>query len=96
MTRAILSAMAYRPQSVDTHPDVDRLQFEAFARMSPSEKCARVLSLIATARRLAAQGIRERHPGASEREVFLRLVSTWLDRDTVVRAYGFDPETERT
>lgn len=87
--------MSYRSQSSDTHPDVDRMQFEVFARMSPSEKCARVLALIAMARSLTEQGIRERHPRASEREVFLRVISTWLDRDTMIRAYGFDPDANR-
>ena len=40
---------------------------------------------------IADAGIRQRHPGASEREVFLRRVALTLDADTMVKVYGWDP-----
>ena len=83
--------MAYRTQSPDTHPDAERVQFDIWRRMTSEQKLDIVFSLMAATRRQAELGIRERHPDASDREVQLRLFSTWLDRDTMIRAYGFDP-----
>jgi hypothetical protein len=31
------------------------------------------------------------YPQASEREVFLRVAARRLDRDSMIRAYGWDP-----
>jgi hypothetical protein len=31
------------------------------------------------------------HPNAGAREQSLRVVSRWLDRDPMVRAFGWDP-----
>jgi hypothetical protein len=36
-------------------------------------------------------GVRLDHPGASEREIFLRTAARHLDRDLMTRAYGWDP-----
>lgn len=80
------------PQSPDTDPQVERVQIEIWRRMSAADKFGVVLQLNELTQELARQGIRERHPDADEREVFLRLVSTWLDRTTMIRAYGVDPE----
>ncbi len=80
-----------RTLASDTHPTAERIRFEIFRRMSAREKYRIVASLNETTRQLAGQRIRARHPEASEREIFLRLVSTWLGRDLMIRAYGVDP-----
>ena len=80
-----------RTLAADTHPTAERIRFEIFRRMSASEKYRIVASLNETTRQLAEQRIRARHPEASDREIFLRLVSTWLGRDLMLRAYGVDP-----
>ena len=36
--------------------------------------------------------IRRDYPNASDREVFLRVASRHLDRETMIAAYGWDPE----
>jgi len=36
--------------------------------------------------------VRAMYPEASEREIFLRVAARRLDRETMVRAYGWDPE----
>jgi len=41
---------------------------------------------------LAETGVRMRHPGISEREVFLRAAALRLPRDLMIKAYGWDPE----
>jgi len=62
--------------------------------MSAAQKLAVVSQLILGADELATAGIRMRHPGASGRELELRLGALRLDRDTMVRVFGWDPETE--
>ncbi len=59
--------------SADSSPTVERLQIDAWRRMSPVHKARTVDGLTRTAQVLALAGIRRRHPGASERECFLRL-----------------------
>ena len=43
---------------------------------------------------MALAGIRMRHPEASDRELRLRLAALRLDRGTMVRVFGWDPERE--
>ena len=61
------------PLSLDTSPDVERMQIDAWRRMTPAEKAAIVTGLSIAVHRLAAAGVQHRHPGASTRERFLRL-----------------------
>ncbi len=60
--------------------------------MRPSDKFAVFLDLQATAQALAEAGIRRRYPHADAREVFLRRVALMLDRETMIRCYGWAPE----
>jgi hypothetical protein len=61
--------------SRDTSADVERLQIEAWRRMSPLEKAAIMSQATSDALTLAGSGIRQRYPGASERECFIRLAA---------------------
>jgi hypothetical protein len=83
---------AYRTQADDTTPEVERLVVEGWRRMSPAEKFRVTSELTSTARRLSRAGIRSRHPEASEREIDLRLASFWLDRETMIRLFDWDPK----
>ena len=80
-----------RPQSLDTSPAAERLQFEIWARMTSMEKFAAFLELQETAIALCEAGIRARHPHASDREVFLRRVARTLDEETMRKCYGWSP-----
>ena len=73
--------------SADTPPEVERLQVEAWRRMSPLEKARAVDALTRTTQTLALAGIRRRHPGASDRECFLRLAVLKLGREDALRLY---------
>ncbi len=84
----------YRPQSRDTSEAADRLLMDAYRRMPPWEKARRVSDLTRACQELALAGIRERHPDADERELRLRLAALWLDRDTMIRVFSWDPEKE--
>jgi hypothetical protein len=43
---------------------------------------------------MSEMGVRSRHPGAGERELFLRAASLRLPRDLMIRAYGWDPQQD--
>ncbi len=75
----------------DTHPEARDLQFELLRRMSHEQRLHLVGDLCDSVRHLTAMGIRARFPNAEESEVKMRLASTWLDRETMIRCYGWDP-----
>jgi len=81
-----------RLQSDDTTAAAERLQFEVWRRMTATEKLAAFEELQATAQRLAEAGIRMRHPNASDHEVFLRRIARSLDRQAMIRWFGWDPQ----
>ena len=84
----------YRTQSADTSPGAEQVLIEAYRRMPPLEKVRRLTEIIRACEQLALAGIRERHPQASEWEIRLRLAALRLDRETVVRVFGWDPARE--
>jgi hypothetical protein len=43
--------------------------------------------------RLYEVGVRHLYPNAGEREIFLRTAARHLDRETMVKVYGWDPES---
>jgi hypothetical protein len=73
--------------SRDTSADVERLQIEAWRRMSPLEKSGIMSQATNDALALALSGIRQRHPGASPRECFIRLASLQLGPVLVRQVY---------
>jgi hypothetical protein len=82
----------YRAQSEDTSVDIDRRLFNAYRDMPSWEKARRVDTDALAVEHLTLVGIRLRHPGATDREVRLRLAALRLDRETMVRVFGWDPE----
>ncbi len=84
-----------RTQSADTPPEIEEMVLERYRQMTPQEKIAIIQGLNRTAMLMALAGIRMRH-GAdlSERELQLRLAALWLDRETMIKVYGWDPEVE--
>lgn len=73
--------------SRDTSADVERLQIDAWRRMSPLEKIEIVSQATRDALTLALSGIRQRHPNASERECFIRLAAIQLGPALVREVY---------
>ena len=55
--------------------------------MTPAEKAAIVVALSKSARDMMLAGIRHRHPGAGEREVFLRAAIIQFGPELAVAAY---------
>lgn len=63
-------------------------------RMTPVERLERSFALRHTVLELARSRIVGEHPGASARELKLRLASLWLDAETMRRVWGWDPDVE--
>ena len=83
------------PQSRDTPLDVEEILLAGYRRMTPAEKLQRVADLNRSVRQLALARIRSQYgPNLSEREERLRLAALWLDRETMARVFGWDPEVE--
>jgi hypothetical protein len=73
--------------SQDTSADVERLPIEAWRRMSPLERAGIMSQATNDVLTLALSGIRRRHPGASERECFIRLTALQLGPTLVREVY---------
>jgi hypothetical protein len=84
----------YRTQARDVHPDIEAIVVEGWRKMSAAEKVRQVCELTDTSRKFALAGIRSRHPEAPEEEVRLRLASFWLDRETMIRLFDWDPKVK--
>ncbi len=81
----------YRTQSSDTAVEPERRQLAIWRGMSAEQKLRLTGELCDSVRYLAEVGLRDRHPNASDGEIRMRLYSTWLDRRTMIRCYGWDP-----
>jgi len=82
------------PQTSDSAPEIEDRQIEAWRAMTPAAKLHLVGELVRATEELALAGVRMRHPSADEREQQLRLAALRLDRATVLRWLGWDPERE--
>lgn len=73
----------------DTHEDAARVHIELLRRAGTTRRAALALSLSHTTISLSRRALRERMPGAPEREVLLRWVELHYGEDlaTRVRAY---------
>lgn len=78
----------------DTSPDAERVLIELARRTPVWRKFEQVAEATETCRALAMAVLRERYPEASEEELRLRLIARVLDRETMIRAYGWDPKVE--
>jgi hypothetical protein len=84
----------YRTQSPDTSREAEEFQFAHWRGMTPAQKGLVLTNLMAMAEELARAGIRMRHPGAGAEEIEMRLRALILDRETMVKFFGWDPERE--
>jgi hypothetical protein len=72
----------------DTSSEAWQVWLELVRKMTPAERLQRALDLSNTVRELAIAGIREQHPDASEREVFLLFAQRQLGDDLFRKVYG--------
>ena len=78
----------------DTHPETEKILLEGYRKMSPLDKWKRVNELTLSVQQLALARIINQYGKISEREQRLRLPALWLDRETMIQAFGWDPEVE--
>lgn len=92
-TRCTISMMPRSDWYSDTDPQALEVFLECQRRMSASEKVQAIFSLTRMVFDTAQAEMRRRHPGIDEREAFLRTAALHLDRETMMRVYGWDPES---
>ncbi len=94
MTNRSSRLPGYQTQSSDTSYEAEQILLEGYRSMSVAEKLRHISALNRAGYALALAGIRARHPDARDREILLRQAALRLDRETMVRLFGWDPETE--
>jgi len=78
----------------DTPPHIQKILIAGYRNMSPQQKLKRVSELTRAVQQLALARIRKHYGICSEREQQLRLASLWLDRDTMIKVFQWDPQKE--
>jgi hypothetical protein len=82
-----------RTSPPDTPPEIEQRLIEEYRRMSPGQRLMMALDLNRAVELLAAARIKAQYgPDLPEREQRLRLAALRLDRDSMVRVFGWDPE----
>ena len=81
-------------QSPDTDPEVEAKLFDRYRQMTDAEKLAHIGELGRMAEQVALAGMQARYPDATTGENRLRLLSRRVDRTTMIRLYGWDPEEQ--
>jgi len=80
------------PGASDTSPEVARMMIEIWRRATPEQKLQKVLSIGRSINELVRAFLRTQYPDATPREIQLRLAARNLDRETMIKVFGWDPE----
>ena len=75
----------------DTDPKALEVFIELHRKMPPGEKVAQIFEMAEFSEGLQRGSVRSMYPDADEREVFLRVAARRLDRETMIKVYGWDP-----
>jgi hypothetical protein len=78
----------------DTDEATERKLIELTRQMSDDKKLRLLFSQIETGRQLSLAGLKNRYPWASPEELKKRYAALVLNRETVMKVYGWDPEKE--
>ena len=78
----------------DTQPEALAVLNELLRKKTPGEKLEMVLAMAGMVVRGTEENVRRRYPDAGDREVFLRSAAERLGRETVIKVYGWDPESD--
>ncbi|MCK4765273.1 MAG: hypothetical protein KAW12_23940 [Candidatus Aminicenantes bacterium] len=81
-------------QISDTSPDIEEILVTGYRRMTPQQKLKRVDELTKAVQQLALARIRQQYGKIPEREERLRLAALWLDRETMIKVFNWDPEVK--
>ena len=83
-----------KPQISDTPFHIQKLLIAGYRRLSPRQKMQRVSELNKAVQQFALARIRKQYGELPEREQRLRLAALWLDRETMMRVFDWDPQKE--
>jgi hypothetical protein len=64
---------------------------EGYRSMTPAQKFQRVEALTEMATQMAAARLQAQYGPMTERELRLRVASLWLDDETMIRVFDWDP-----
>lgn len=78
----------------DTSRDVERRMLEHWRHATPGQRLERVLSIGRSVNELTRAYLRKQYPTATAREIELRLAARSIDRELMIRAFGWDPDRE--
>ena len=78
----------------DTDEATERKLIELTRALSDEKRLNLLFSLIETGRQLSLAGLKSRYPQASPEELKKRFAALVLDRETVMKVYGWDPKKE--
>ncbi len=78
----------------NTSLNTEKILVEGYRKMPPWEKMKRVSELNKAVQQLALSRIRKQYGDIPEQEQKLRLASLWLDRETIIRVFNWDPHKE--
>jgi hypothetical protein len=78
--------------SLDTDPEIEKLQIEGLRQMPPWRKLALVCDMNRAVRSLALAGLRQRYPDDSPAQRQRRLADLILGPELAARAFGPMPE----
>ncbi len=76
----------------DTPLFIQKILVDGYRKMPPWEKMRRISELNKAVQQLALSRIRQKYGDIPEQEQRLRLASLWLDRETMIRAFSWDPK----
>ncbi len=76
----------------DTSPQALAVYLQLVREMTPGERVARVFELSDFQIALQESSVRAMYPLADEREVLVRVAARRFDRETMIKAYGWDPD----
>lgn len=82
------------PVITDTSPAIRKVLITGYRKMSPQQKLKRVSELTKAIQQLALARIRKQYGNISEQKQQLRLAALWLDRETMIRVFHWDPKSE--
>jgi len=81
-----------KAQINDTPPHIQKVLIAGYRSMTPREKMQRVSELNKAVQQLALARIRNMYGEISQQEQRLRLAGLWLNRETMIRVFDWDPE----
>jgi len=78
----------------DTPPAIYQKVVDGYRKMSPREKLEQVNELTKAVQQFALTRIQRQYGNIPEHEQRLRLASLWLDRETMISVFNWDPKKE--